>query len=82
MFLFHSFFSDNLRMPVKKKVKFDKNNEYKHYTKESESQLSDSEESKQKAGHSLDSDEEDNTEHYKSLNRQVLAGKYLLIYHY
>ncbi|RNA30423.1 CD2 antigen cytoplasmic tail-binding 2 [Brachionus plicatilis] len=61
-------------MPVKKRVKFDNKKEYKHYTKESESDLSDNgDESKQKTSHSLDSDEEENIDKYKPLNREVLA---------
>lgn len=69
-------------MPIKKKVKFNDKKEFKRYDKETESDQSgdepsnqsDDESSSKKVKHSLDSDEEDNTQKYEALNRDVFKG--------
>ena len=69
----------------KKKVQFSdkkKLNKYERDDSESGGELSDDDESgKKKAKHSLDSDEEDNTDKYDILNKEVLNGNsYFLFY--
>jgi len=72
-------------MSTKKKVQFNDKKSYKKYKKQSESgseELSDvnsDEESNnpKKVKHSLDSDEEDNADKYKSLNRDALNGIFI-----
>ncbi|CAF0831830.1 unnamed protein product [Brachionus calyciflorus] len=61
-------------MPVKKKVKFDDKKEYKRYKKDSDedSDIGDDDDTKQKFKHTLESDEEDDTEKYEELKREVL----------
>ena len=69
-------------MSTKKKVQFSDKKKYNKYDREesgSESggeqgNYSDEDANPKKAKHSLDSDEEDNTEKYKILNKEVFKG--------
>jgi hypothetical protein len=74
-------------MSAKKKVQFDRRKKVKKFTKDEysgsdldEEENSDIESGTKKSKHSLDSDEEDNTEKYKLLNREFMNG--LLIFKY
>lgn len=67
-------------MNSKRKVQFDETKRVKRFNKSSEE--SDSEQGTkdiEKNKHTLDSDEEDNTDKYKLLNQDCLKG-YLLFY--
>ena len=71
-------------MSTKKRVQFDPKKKVKKYACEeeeddeeigSDQDNSDSESGKKKIKHSLDSDEEDNADKYKLLNREFMNGK-------
>jgi hypothetical protein len=70
-------------MSTKKRVQFDPKKKVKKYAREeedddeeieSDQDNSDSESEKKKTKHSLDSDEEDNADKYKLLNREFMNG--------
>lgn len=68
-------------MNSKRKVQFDETKRVKKFNKSSDE--SDSEQGTQeieKNKHTLDSDEEDNTDKYKLLNQDCLKGYLLFIY--
>lgn len=74
-------------MSAKKKVQFDRRKKVKKFTKDEysgsdldEEENSDIESGTKKSKHSLDSDEEDNTEKYKLLNREFMNGLLILKY--